>query len=131
MQFYTSAPVLAKRASPGGAPATADSVVVVDEGTPGRVTDAGPDWLRVAFQPGGRGVPFLAVTGRGGDSLYCLATETEGTAFQRLTERPRRDLRQDGVVYQLVYGDDACLLVDEEDLEKVIERRGRVSGWTK
>ncbi len=118
VQFYLSIDVLA-RAVDGGTP----DVVLVREGTPGVAAEVGPTWIRVRFQTGGIGVPFVANEGAS-DSAYFLGTEVpDRDGFHRLKELPDQPLRIGGRNFELVYGRDAQLRIDSGDLAKLIERR--------
>jgi hypothetical protein len=131
VQFYISTAVLAKSLAPGQE-GTPESVVIVPGETPGVATEIGPDWLRVSFQEGGRGVPFVRVPSTAGDSAYWLATEVEGQAgFRRLKDLPEKILRVEGIEFQLVQGGNARLLIDSGDLGRLIEQRTHIGGRTK
>jgi hypothetical protein len=128
VQFYISAQVLAQSLAPElrGKP---EGIVIVPEETPGVVTEAGPDWLRVSFAKGGRGVPFVTVVTRSGDSAYWLATEVKGEeGFRRLRDLPEKILRVGDVEFQLVHGVNARLLIDGKDLDRLINTRTHIPG---
>jgi hypothetical protein len=131
VQFYISTEVLAKSLAPERE-GTAESIVILPEETPGVVTEAGPGWLRVSFQEGGSGVHFVTVVSGAGDSAYWLATEVEGReGFRRLKDLPEKILRVQGTGYRVVHGANARLLIDGEDLQRLIERRTHITGRTK
>lgn len=131
LQFYISTQVLAQEDSASQSPAAAESVILVPDGTPGLVTGAGPNWLRVSFQEGGSGVPFLADP-KGGDDSYWLATEVPGQpGFRKVKELSEKVLRQQGRAYRVVYGSSAQLLVSSRDLEQLIAQRRHLEGRAK
>ncbi|MHC4138109.1 MAG: hypothetical protein ACYS0K_24480 [Planctomycetota bacterium] len=131
VQFYISTEILAKSLAPGQE-GTPEGIVIVPEETPGVATEVGPGWLRISFQEGGRGVPFVTVVSQSGDSAYWLGTEVEGQGgFRRLRDLPEKVLRVEGTAYQLVHGGNARLLIGAKDLEKLIEQRTHIQGRTK
>ncbi len=126
LQFYISLEVLAKNVADEGA---AESVIVVPVGTPGVVTEVGPDWLRVSFTEDSAGVYFLALKTAGGDSVYWLATKAESSsALIAVKDQDRKLIRSPLGEYELIYGDRARLLVDSNDLEQLIATRTHVVG---
>lgn len=126
LQFYISKDVLAHATGAGESPRPED-VIVIDLGTPGLVLESGDRWVRVAFAEGGHGVHFLASHG-GTDSAYLLATETGDGGLVRVADLPKPVLSSRGREYRIVYGADAYLRVDEEGLNRLIERRTRAGG---
>lgn len=130
-QFYISAEILARRVTPNE-PATPDSVVIVPPETPGLVTEAGPEWVRVSFTPGRPGVPFVAALKGRSDSAYWLATEVEGKpGYWPVRDLPEKILRVEGVEYQLLSGYNARLLINSKDMERLIGERRHIPGKTK
>ncbi len=130
LQFYISSDVLAKKLTPGGV-SDAESVYIVQAATPGIVTEAAPNWIRVSFHEGGRGVPFVAIVDQGGDSSYWLATEIEGEqGFWVVKDLPEKIIRVQGAAYQLMRGDSAKLLVGSRGLEKLVQGRTHIQGRT-
>ncbi len=126
LQFYISREVLARNVADK---ASTSSVVVVPLETPGAATDVGPDWIRVSFQEDGAGVYFLAVKTMGGDSVYWLATEVEGKpGLHALKDVEKKVIRVPEGEFELIYGDKARLLVNTDDLQKLIEKRTHVQG---
>ena len=127
-QFYISNEVLAHEI---GTPAegTERGVYVVDRDTPGAVTAGGPDWLRVSFGSSS-GAPFIALTDdTGADSWYWLATEVDGKeGFVRVRDEADKYVVVDGRKFRLAYGDEARLLIDKKDLERLMQRRARAPG---
>ncbi len=96
--------------------------------TPGVVTAAGPNWVKVSFREGGADVPFVADP-KQNDSRYYVASEVEGgKSFRRVTEVPGRVFIYKGTQLNLVTGADAMLLVDWDSWDKVAERRKVTDG---
>jgi hypothetical protein len=96
--------------------------------TPGVVTAAGPNWVKVSFRKGGADVPFVADPNQY-DSRYYIASEVEGgKAFKRVTEVPGRVFIYKGTPLTLVYGADAMLLLDVNSWETVAETRKITEG---
>ena len=124
LQFYISSEVLARAENttdPSG-------VIVVPAGTPGLVAEVGPNWLRIVFGAGGRGVPFVAP---GGDSVYILATAVPGGTFVAVRNLDDPVLYGgDGVRYRVVRGMNAHLLIRSKDFQKLTERRTHLPGET-
>lgn len=109
---------------------TPEGVVIVPLGTAGAATEVGPNWIRVSFSAGGRGVPFVAVDSKT-DSAYWIATEIEGeSGFHALRHAKTNIIRVDGIDYRIVYGTNARLLISSKDLEKLIEERPHLKGRT-
>ena len=101
------------------------NVLILSADTQGLVTEVGPNWLRVAFQPGGRGVIFLASDGY----HYELATAVAGrSGFYRVKDVPDKVLLHEGRTYRIVRGFGARLLADEKDLEELIKQRQHIGG---
>ncbi len=92
------------------------------------VLEVGPNWLKVSFQEGGRGVTFLADKDERVDR-YWLATEVKHKkGYYRVSELSEQILINDGNIYKIVYGADAYLLVDSDRLEELIEKRRIIKG---
>ena len=128
LQFYNSTEILAKDASTPEVTATPGAVIIVSQRTRGRVTEVGPNWLRVAFAEGGSGVAFLTLDAPE-NNAYWLATETEGQeGLKRLKDLREKVLLHQGTPYEVVWGSDARLLVDRKHLEKLISRRRHLEG---
>jgi hypothetical protein len=128
VQFYTSQEILAHEIGPSGTLAGPDHVFIVSPGTPGAVTAAGPHWLRVSFGSG-PGALFLANPDLKPDSIYALATESEAGG------RPVRvkDLADPIVTvgerrFRVIRGASASLLIDEDDLVRLIDARAHAPG---
>jgi hypothetical protein len=92
------------------------------------VTAAGPHWLRVSFGSG-PGALFLANPDLKPDSIYALATESEAGG------RPVRvkDLADPIVTvgerrFRVIRGASASLLIDEDDLVRLIDARAHAPG---
>ena len=95
--------------------------------TPGVVTAAGPNWIKVSFRKGGADVPFVADPNQY-DSRYYIASEVEGgKSFKRVTEVLEGFLSTRVLRLHLVSGADAMLLVDWDSWEKVAATR-KVTG---
>jgi hypothetical protein len=127
LQFYISTEVLAHMAD-DTARVTPERVVIVPAGTPGRVREVGPDWLRVAFSETGEGVLFLTRSERT-DSVYMLATITPGgRQIVRVSELPEPVVSLGSGRYRIIDGANAHLLVDRAQLHELIDRRPRAPG---
>jgi hypothetical protein len=129
LQFFISKDIVVQDQSfLEGGPARHGRVIVMRRGTPGVVTEAGSNWLRVSFEKGGPGATF--VTDRSKDvDQYWLATEVEGRAgFYRIKELPEKVLIHQGTRYVVIDGADAYLRVDQSDLGKLIESRRHIGG---
>ena len=123
VQFYVSTDIVAQVKDPG-----ATQSFVVPRLTPGVVTAAGPNWIKVSFRKGGADVPFVADPNQN-DSRYYLASEVEGgRALKRVTEVPGRVFIYKGTPLTLVSGADAMLLLDVSSWEAVAERRKVTEG---
>lgn len=128
VQFFVSEEVLAHELGEAGTLAGPDHVLLLERGTRGVATDAGPGWLRVSFDRG-PGVLFLARAGAKPDSDYALATEGEpGEPVRRLQDLQARILRLGGRRFRIVHGASARLLVDADDLVELIDIRTRARG---
>ena len=126
VQFFINKQIVARE---DGAAEGAGAVIIVEEGTRGAAVEVGPRWLRVSFSEGGRGVPFVAVDTRSGESAYWLATEVEGEpGFHPVKNVPGRLLRVDGQVFRLVSGASTRLLISSNDLDKLVEQRTHLGG---
>ena len=117
LQFYISTNVLVQYDGPAG-----KQSILLPQETPGVVTAVGPDWLRVSFREGGAEVPFVVDPRAYG--AYYVATELPGQAgFHLLKDLPQKVFYYNGTPYQVIYGDRAHLLVDGNDLQKLLEKR--------
>ncbi len=148
LQFFISTNVLAQYED-----ATGRKSVLVTRGTPGVVTDVGPNWIKVSFRKGGIDIPFVTTQeskgGRprlttkkegsttilrvtespGEDTRYWLATEVEGKkGFHEIRKLPEKVFLHEGTRYRLINGADAFLIVDAEGLNNVIETRKTTEG---
>ena len=122
VQFYVSTDVMAQVKDPG-----ATQSFLVPTLTPGVVTSAGPNWIKVSFRKGGADVPFVADPNQY-DSRYYIASEVEGGKnFKRVTEVPGKVFTYKGTSLTLVSGADAMLLLDWDSWEKVAATR-KVTG---
>src|SRR6185503_10088575 len=118
VQFYVSTEVMAQVKDPGAAQS-----FLVPGMTPGVVTAAGPNWIKVSFRKGGADVPFVADPNQY-DSRYYIASEVEGGKnFKRVTEVPGKVFTYKGTPLTLVFGADAMLLLDWDSWEKVAATR--------
>ena len=125
LKFMVSTKVIAHDLDGAGP----QSVVLVEEGTPGVAVASGPNWIRVAFQEDGRGVVFLAEPSARRDSQYTLATETDGGGgYQPVRTTKDRILRSGSRRFHIVEGAGAYLLVDVKTLDKVIAGRRHIEG---
>lgn len=126
VQFYISTEVLARNEAAGD---SAESVVVLPVGTPGVVTEVGPDWLRVSFSPGGEGAYFVTVPDTGADSAYWLATRADAASQpKRLKDLDPKLLHTSTGEYRLVYGDGARLMIGSQQLLELIDKRTHLQG---
>jgi hypothetical protein len=122
VQFYVSTEVMAQVKEPG-----ATQSFLVPSLTPGVVTAAGPNWVKVSFRKGGADVPFVADPNQN-DSRYYIASEVDGGKnFKRVTEVPGRVFTYKGTPLTLVSGADAMLLLDWDSWEKIAATR-KVTG---
>ncbi len=122
VQFYVSTQVMAQVKD-----ASATQSFLVPGMTPGVVTAAGPNWIKVSFRQGGADVPFVADPNQY-DSRYYIASEVEGGKnFKRVTEVPGKVFTYKGTPLTLVSGADAMLLLDWDSWEKVAATR-KVTG---
>jgi hypothetical protein len=123
LQFYISTDVVAQYQD-----ATGTKSLLLPRLTPGVVTGAGPDWLKVSFREGGVDVPFITDLNLH-DDRYWIATEVEGSkGLKKIRELPEKYFLYKGTRYRLVNGADAILLVDWEDWEKLVETRKTTEG---
>jgi hypothetical protein len=118
LQFYTSTNVLVHYDGPSGTQA-----LFFPAETPGVVTAVGPDWLQVHFREGGAEVPFV-MDPRGLYGAYYVATELPGQAgFHLLKDLPQKVFYYQGTPYQVIYGAEAHLQVDDQALQTLLEHR--------
>ena len=123
LQFYISTDVVAQYQDASGMKS-----LLLPRMTPGVVTAAGPDWLKVSFREGGAEVPFLADLTQY-DPRYWIASEVEGSKdFKKITALPGESFIYKGVRYTLVSGADAYLLFDWEGWKKVVQTRIATEG---
>jgi hypothetical protein len=123
VQFYISADVVAQYQD-----ATGTKSLLVPRLTPGVVTSAGPDWLKVSFKEGGADVPFITDPNQY-DGRYWIASEVEGGKdFKKVSELPGKVFLYKGTRYTLVSGADAILLFDWDGRKKVVETRKVTEG---
>ena len=123
LQFYLSADVLAQYQD-----TTGTKSILLARLTPGVVTSAGPDWLKVSFREGGINVPFITDLSRNNDR-YWLATAIKGEEdFKKIKELPERVFLHKGTRYKLAYGANAFLLVDWEGWKNLVETRKATGG---
>ncbi len=123
MQFFISTNVLAQYEDTAG-----KKSVLVTKGTPGVVTDVGPNWLKVSFRQGGIDIPFVTAQEMKG-GRYWIATEVEGKeGFKEIRKLPEKVFLHEGTRYRLSNGMDAYLLVDREGLDKVVQTRKATKG---
>jgi hypothetical protein len=115
--FYLSTNVLVQYDGPSGQ----HSIFLPGE-TPGVVTAVGPDWLQVNFREGGAEVPFVVDPRAYG--AYYAATELPGRAgFHLLKDLPQKVFYDHGTPYQVMYGAEAHLQVDDQALQTLLENR--------
>ena len=126
LQFYISGEVVAHRIDVGS-PTDTPGVVMVAAHTPGLVQESGSDWLRVAFTEGGEGLLFRLRADRS-DSVYALATTTESGQIVLVSQLPEPVLITGGRRFKIVSGATAYLLVNRDDLTRLLESRPRPGG---
>jgi hypothetical protein len=123
LQFYISRDVVAQYQD-----ATGTKSLLLPRLTPGVVTGAGPNWLKVSFKEGGIDVPFISDPNQY-DGRYWIATEVEGTKdFKKIAELPEKSILYKGTRYKLVSGSDAILLVDWDGWKGLVETRKVTEG---
>lgn len=123
VQFHISAEVVAHFKDQTGTRA-----LFVPRMTPGVVTGAGPNWIKVSFREGGVDVPFVTDTKRN-NGWYFLASEVSGAkGFKRISEIPENVFLYRGAELKVVSGADAYLLVDWESWKDVVETRKATGG---
>ncbi len=128
MQFLTSTNVLAQ-ADPATTKATptGEHVLLVKQGTPMKVTQVGPNWIRVSVLEDGTGVHFLAEdpATSGGTSDYYLATTVEGSdELTMVMNVPGHTVIHEGVRYEVVEGFAAMLTCEWGEIQALIDKRG-------
>ncbi len=124
LQFYVSTRVVAI------AQAEQAQSIVVPAGTPGVITEVGPEFLRVSFKKG-TSVPFVADPTAGYQPYFLATTDPSGSGLQKLADTADQVFHRDGISYRIEYGASALLEVDLEQMRKLIARRqirGRVVG---
>jgi len=135
LNFFASTDVLVQTETADmKATPTGSNVILVKQGTPGAVTEVGPNWLRVSFLVGGSGMPFLAQVGSEseGTTDYYLATTVEGSqGLTMVKDVPGHIAIHEGVHYTIVEGYDAMLSCDWPELQKLIDARGIGEGRPK
>lgn len=123
VQFYISTDVVAQYQD-----ATGGKSVLVSKLTPGVVTAAGQNWVKVSFREGGANVPFITDP-KQHDGRYWLATEVKGSKeFKEVAEVPGHVFLYNGTPLRIVSGADALLLIDTESWKKVVESRKATEG---
>ncbi len=127
VQFYVSTEVLARDESAGDTP---EGVLVLPIGTPGAVTAVGASWLRVSFSPRGDGVYFATTSdSTQPDSAYALATRVDPDAPPvRVQDLDDRRIRAGDRELRVIYGENARLMIDGGQLQKLIDRRTHLPG---
>ncbi len=125
LQFYISREVLARNTAD---PTAASSIIVVPAGTAGRASEVKEDYIRVSFDRGGQGVYFLALP-EGRDAVYWLATEIPGKpGLHALRDLDPPIIRVPEGEFELIKGSGARLLVNSDDLQKLIDSRRHAQG---
>lgn len=123
IQFFASTDIVAQNQDP-----IATKSFLVPKLTPGLVTAAGPNWLKVSFREGGVDVPFVADPTQN-DSRYWIASEVNsGTDFKKVTDVPGMVFIYKGTPFTLVSGADALLLIDWESWKRVVDTRAVTEG---
>jgi hypothetical protein len=132
LQFFVSDTVLVQTETPGESNTpTGKDVILVKVGTPGVATEIGPDWIRVSFRDGSRGMRFLADAGTSSTEPdpYFLATATD-TGLKMVKNVPGV-LTHEGVRYKVLHGQDSILYCEREVLQEILDRRDIGSGRSK
>lgn len=129
VQFYISTDVIVHTENPEDRSPTGKNTVFVAKGTPGVVTDVGPNWLRVSFRRGGKGTLFMTDPSAENDvyKYYALATQLAGGSVKRVADVEGHYLMDGTTRYEVVTGADAVLLIDSGDLQRLIDKR-KLSG---
>jgi hypothetical protein len=123
LQFYISRDVVAQYQD-----VTGTKSLLLPRLTPGVVTGAGPNWLRVSFKEGGVDVPFVSDPNQY-DGRYWIATEVEGTKdLKKIADLPDKSILYKGIRYKLVSGSDAILLMDWDGWKRLVETRKVTEG---
>ena len=123
VQFYISTDVVAQSQN-----AKETKSFLVPRMTPGVVTAAGPNWIKVSFREGGVDVPFITDP-KQNDGRYWIASENEGSKdFKRVSEIPGNVFLYKGIFFRLVSGADAYLVVDWDSWKEVVETRKVTEG---
>jgi hypothetical protein len=123
LQFYISRDVVAQYQD-----ATGTKSLLLTRLTPGVVTGAGPNWVRVSFKEGGVDVPFITDPNQY-DGRYWIATEVEGTKdLKKIADLPDKSILYKGTRYKLVSGADAILLMDFDGWKRLVETRKVTEG---
>lgn len=126
--YYVSDRILAHELSEDGTATRPDQVLMLELDTPGALTDAGANWLRVSFGSG-PGVLFVARPEVTPDSVYQLASDPEpGQEPRRVRDIPDRTVKVGSRRYKVIYGGEARLLIDSEALAEMIESRPKAGG---
>lgn len=126
--YYVSDRILAHELSADGTATRPDQVLMLEQDTPGALTDAGPNWLRVSFG-NGPGVLFVARPEVTPDSVYQLASDPEpGQEPRRVRDIPDRTATVGGRRYKVISGSEARLLIDSRALGAMIESRPKAEG---
>jgi hypothetical protein len=123
VQFYISKDVVAQYQDASGTKS-----LLVPRLTPGVVTAAGPNWIKVSFREGGADVPFVTDPNQY-DGRYWIASEVAGSNdFKKVTDLPGKIFLYKGTRYTLVSGADAILLFDWEGWKQVVDTRKATEG---
>jgi len=123
LQFYISRDVVAQYQD-----ATGTKSLLLPRLTPGVVTSAGPNWLKVSFKEGGVDVLFITDPNQY-DGRYWIATEVDGSKdFKKVMDLPDKSILYKGTRYKLVSGDDAILLFDWDGWKSLVETRTVTEG---
>jgi hypothetical protein len=127
-RYFVSERIVAHELIDGADPRTPSSVLVLETDTPGAITEAGPDWLRVSFDRG-PGVLFVARNEGFPDAWYELASDAEpGGEPRRVRDIADSIARVGNRRYKVIYGAEAHLLIDSAELQRMLESRPRARG---
>jgi hypothetical protein len=127
-RYFVSERIVAHELVDGSAATLPSQVLVIEPETPGVVTAAGPDWLRVAFDRG-PGVLFIARFEATADSWYQLASDPEpGQRPRRVRDSADSIARVGDRRYKVIFGAEARLMIDADALREMLETRPRARG---
>jgi hypothetical protein len=123
LQFYVSTDVVAQYQDASGTKS-----LLLARLTPGVVTGAGPNWIKVSFREGGVDLPFITDPEQH-DGRYWIATESGADQqLKKIADLPEKSFLYKQTRYKVVSGADAILLFDWEGWKRLIETRKVTEG---